>query len=466
MSQLQNYIQKKIAQLQFKSLTPIQKEVFASFEKAGNLVGIAPTGTGKTHAYLLPLLSQIDFNKNVLQAIILVPTNDLVFQVLEMLKQVEKSPFTKIFYGGMNKQKTLEQLTNKQPALIISTPDKILQYAFKLKKINLKYVSYLVLDEADMMFDQAFLTTLDPLVNHLKAKILLFSATITTQMKPFINRYFGKANFIDVCNQSSSKCVFFMLETKTSRLQTLISLTKVLNPYLALIFINDKKEQELVFHALNDHKLKILNYNSNLNTKQRKQELKAIHKLKYQYVIASDLASRGIDFDASCVIHYNLPTQLEFFFHRSGRTARMGKKGEVIVLYDPQDNKQKEKINKLINMGVVFHSIALGKDSLLRDNQQKTISQINFKDRPTTQKKYNNKQIKNSSLLQTKNCKTTKPKVTPNYKQKQLKNNLFYPKKRLQSVTFSVKKQTKSSHKLLPKKIQLTRPKKNNKKSH
>lgn len=134
MSQLQNYIQKKIAQLQFKSLTPIQKEVFASFEKAGNLVGIAPTGTGKTHAYLLPLLSQIDFNKNVLQAIILVPTNDLVFQVLEMLKQVEKSPFTKIFYGGMNKQKTLEQLTNKQPALIISTPDKILQYAFKLKK--------------------------------------------------------------------------------------------------------------------------------------------------------------------------------------------------------------------------------------------------------------------------------------------------------------------------------------------
>src|SRR5277367_4574064 len=127
MSQLQNYIQKKITQLKFKTLTPIQKEVFKQFEKPGNLVGIAPTGTGKTHAYLLPLLSQIDFFKNFCQAIILVPTNDLVFQVWEMLKKVEKNHFTKILYGGMDKQKTLEQLNKKQPSLIISTPDKILE---------------------------------------------------------------------------------------------------------------------------------------------------------------------------------------------------------------------------------------------------------------------------------------------------------------------------------------------------
>ncbi|MBS2126283.1 DEAD/DEAH box helicase ['Fragaria x ananassa' phyllody phytoplasma] len=368
---MQNYIQKKIIQLRFKTLTPIQKEVFAQFSKSGNLVGVAPTGTGKTHAYLLPLLSQIDFKKSFLQAIILVPTNDLVFQVWEMLKKVEKNIFTKILYGGMDKQKALAQFSKKQPSLVIATPEKFLEYAFKLHKINLKHVSYLVLDEADMMFDQAFLTSLEPLVNHLKAKILLFSATITLAMKPFINRYFGKANFIDVGHQNTSKCVFFLLKASVAnRLQTLMHLTKVLNPYLALIFVNNKKEQELIFQTLCYDHLKLLNFNASSPVKQRKQELKAIHKLKYQYVVASDLASRGIDFDASCVIHYNLPSHLEFFHHRSGRTARMGKKGEVIVLYDPYDVKEKDKIKKLTQMGIVFHNASLSHEGFLRNDQK------------------------------------------------------------------------------------------------
>ncbi|WP_342386408.1 DEAD/DEAH box helicase [Candidatus Phytoplasma asteris] len=387
---MQNYIKKKILQLQFQTLTPIQKEVFSQFEKPGNLVGIAPTGTGKTHAYLLPILSKIDFQKPFTQAIILVPTNDLVFQVWEMFKQIEKTNFTKILYGGMDKQKAIATFEKKQPPLIIATPDKLLEYAFKLKKINLKYVSYLVLDEADMMFDEVFLTSLDPLINHLKAKILLFSATITEQLKPFINRYFGKSTFIDVYKQSNLNRTFYLLETTTSRMQTLIHLTKVLNPYLALVFVNEKKEQELVFQTLQNDSLKLLNYNSALSVKQRKQSLKAIHKLKYQYVIASDLAARGIDFDASCVIHYNLPSHLEFFFHRSGRTSRMGKKGEIIVLYDPQDIKQKDKINKLIQLGITFHQASLNKDGFIRTQNYKTITTTKT-DKPNK----NNKNTKN-----------------------------------------------------------------------
>ncbi|WP_349401845.1 DEAD-box ATP-dependent RNA helicase CshB [Candidatus Phytoplasma solani] len=461
MSQLQNYIQKKIIQLKFKTLTPIQKEVFQQFDKPGNLVGIAPTGTGKTHAYLLPLLSKIDFPKNLLQAIILVPTNDLVFQVWEMLKKVEKNHFTKIFYGGMDKQKTLEQLSKKQPSLIISTPDKILEYAFKLKKINLKYVSYLVLDEADMMFDQAFLTSLEPLVNHLKAKILLFSATITLQMKPFINRYFGKANFIDVFDQNISKCTFFLLETTTSRLQTLIQLTKVLNPYLALVFVNDKKEQELIFQTLNNHKFNMLNFNSSLSVKQRKQELKSIHKLKYQYVIASDLASRGLDFDASCVIHYNLPYQLEFFFHRSGRTARIGKKGEVIVLYDPKDNKQNEKIHKLIQMGIIFKKSFLGKEGFIREILPKSIKNPHLKSLETINNKIEKKQLDHKSSK--KNLiKNTNNKNIPEYKNKnkQKKIQTFSSNK-----TYKPQKNTSIKKQNLKNKSPFKRKNSNNEKS-
>ncbi|WP_341833757.1 DEAD-box ATP-dependent RNA helicase CshB [Candidatus Phytoplasma asteris] len=400
---MQNYIQKKILQLQFQTLTPIQKEVFSQFEKPGNLVGIAPTGTGKTHAYLLPILSKIDFQKTFTQAIILVPTNDLVFQVWEMFKQIEKTNFTKILYRGMDKQKAITTFEKKQPPLIIATPDKLLEYAFKLKKINLKYVSYLVLDEADMMFDELFLNSLDPLISHLKAKILLFSATFNEQLKPFINRYFGKSTFIDVYNQSNLNRTFYLLETTTSKIQTLIHLTKVLNPYLALIFVNEKKEQELVFQTLQNDSLKLLNYNSDLSVKQRKKSLKAIHKLKYQYVIASDLAARGIDFDASCVIHYNLPSHLEFFFHRSGRTSRMGKKGEIIVLYDPQEIKEKEKINKLIQLGITFHKSSLSKGGFIR-NQNSKIVTITKAYKPNKK----NKNITNNQTNQKKNFKQNK----------------------------------------------------------
>jgi ATP-dependent RNA helicase CshB len=421
---LQSYIQKKILQLQFQNLTPIQKETFAQFEKPGNLVGIAPTGTGKTHAYLLPILSKIDFQKPFTQAIIVVPTNDLVFQIWEMFKKIEKTNFAKILYGGIDKQKTIKNFEKKQPPLIITTLDKLLEYTFKLKKINLKYVSYLILDEADMMFDEVCLNSLDPLISHLKAKILLFSATITEQLKPFINRYFGKSTFIDVHNQSNLNRTFYLLETNKSRIQTLIHLTKVLNPYLALVFVNEKKEQELVFQALQNDNLKLINYNSTLPVKQRKKILKAIHKLKYQYVIASDLASRGIDFDASCVIHYNLPSHLEFFFHRSGRTSRMGKKGEIIVLYDPQDIKQKDKINKLMQLGIKFHQASLSKDGFIRHQNSKTLlnDKTNTKNKKNKNKQSSQKQFFKQNKF-TKESKLPKKRNNTNQNKLQEKKN-------------------------------------------
>ncbi|MGL9687957.1 MAG: DEAD/DEAH box helicase [Candidatus Phytoplasma sp. TWB_XP] len=456
---MQNYIQKKILQLQFQTLTPIQKEVFSQFEKPGNLVGIAPTGTGKTHAYLLPILSKIDFQKPFTQAIILVPTNDLVFQVWEMFKQIEKTNFTKILYGGMDKQKAIATFEKKQPPLIIATPDKLLEYAFKIKKINLKYVSYLVLDEADMMFDEVFLTSLDPLISHLKAKILLFSATITEQLKPFINCYFGKSTFIDVYNQSNLNRTFYLLETTTSRMQTLIHLTKVLNPYLALVFVNEKKEQELVFQTLQNDSLKLLNYNSDLSVKQRKHSLKAIHKLKYQYVIASDLAARGIDFDASCVIHYNLPSHLEFFFHRSGRTSRMGKKGEIIVLYDPQDIKQKDKINKLIQLGITFHQASLSKDGFIRTQNSKTITTTK-----TDKTNKNNKNTKkNQKNQKNQNNQTNQKKITTNLA-KLAKNNFSNKTNLPKNPNFLKKENNKDSTLETPNKTQNTIQETNNNK--
>ncbi|MBP3059375.1 DEAD/DEAH box helicase, partial [Texas Phoenix palm phytoplasma] len=119
------------------------------------MVGVSQTGTGKTHSYLLPILSKIDWNKNHIQAVIIVPTNELVFQTFQMLKEIEnRNSQVKIFYGSMNKNKISLSLKKKQPPIIITTIEKLFEYSKVINKVNINKASYLVLDEADTLFEQ------------------------------------------------------------------------------------------------------------------------------------------------------------------------------------------------------------------------------------------------------------------------------------------------------------------------
>jgi ATP-dependent RNA helicase CshB len=389
---MHTYLQDKLKHLKFKNITPIQKKFFEEFDKPFNLVGIAPTGTGKTHAYLLPILSKIDWNKNIIQAVIVVPTNELVFQVFNMLKEIEQqNSKVKIFYGGMDKQKILSNLEKKQPPLVITTLSKLSEYSQNFKKLNVFKASYLVLDEADMLFDQESLNLLDPLLIKWKPKILLFSASITLAMKPFINKYFGKSLFLDVNSEQKINLKYYFLEsTSDKRINNLIHFSKNLNPYLALIFVSQKKDQLMVYKGLKEAKLNVLNFSSDLSVKQRKKHIAEIKKMKYQFVISSDLTARGLDLDISWVIHYDLPSKnLEFFKHRSGRTGRMGKDGSVLVIYNEKDKITLDKIKKMNNID--FHHITLTKTGF-REEVKKEFrpnNQLNNKNFNPSHHKYN-----------------------------------------------------------------------------
>ncbi|CCV64646.1 ATP-dependent RNA helicase, DEAD box containing [Alteracholeplasma palmae J233] len=354
-----DYIKEKLELLKFDELSPIQKEVFKNFKEQKNIVGLAPTGTGKTHAYLLPILSQINKDLNEVQAIILVPTNELVIQVNKMLKEIDEDIISKAYYGGNDKKRELDWLNNNQPQVVITTPGKLHDYVSKENKLKIHKAKYLVLDEADMMFDEDFLVKIDAVIENLNPKILLFSATITETMEPFIKKYFGSSIVIDTTNQHTLDISYYLLKTKLdNKLETLRQLTQTINPYLAFIFVSKKEDQQKIFAELQENKVNVANFSSDLNMKVRKKMIEDIHKLKYQYVVASDLAARGIDFTASHVIHYDLPYHLEFFKHRSGRTGRMGKSGDVIVLYDLKESR---KIDKIKKMGITFKNASLTK---------------------------------------------------------------------------------------------------------
>ncbi|KAB8122012.1 MAG: superfamily II DNA/RNA helicase [Candidatus Phytoplasma cynodontis] len=360
---MEKYIQEKIEKLNFKQITPIQKEIFKNFETKSNLVCISPTGTGKTHAYLLPILSKIKWNKDIVQAVIVVPTNELVFQIFEMITKIENQKNKiKIFFGGMNKIKTNSQLDKKQPIIIIATLNKLFEYVYILKKINIHKSSFFILDEADMFFEQKSLPLIKNLLSKWKPKILLLSASLTKNMKSFINKHFGKSIFIDVNNKSKLNLNFYAVESsEKNRLKDLLFFLYKINPFLAFIFISKKKEQPYVYKILKNKKMNVLDFSSYLSVKERRRKIIEIKKNKYQYIVTTDIASRGLDIkDISWIIHYDLPNKnLDFFKHRSGRAGRMGKEGNVILFYEQKEKELLLKIEKKNN--IKFKKISLRK---------------------------------------------------------------------------------------------------------
>lgn len=389
----------ELKKLQFSEASPIQIETFKHFNSQRNLVGIAPTGTGKTHAYLIPLVKAINVEKKDLQAIILIPTNELILQVREMLEPlITDDLIVKAYHSKMNKQREASWLERNNPHIVITTPERLID--MRSLGLNISTAKYLILDEADMMFDRDFLTQLDQIVSNLKqAKHMLFSATINENMYTFIRKYFGTYDLIDTTNQHELKITHKLVKSSDEeRLFNLVRLTKILDPYLAIIFVSRKEDQNEVFLKLHEEGLNVVLLSGDLNQHKRKQVLSEIHNLKYQYVVASDLASRGIDFDASHVINYDLPYRLEFFRHRSGRTGRMDKEGEVITF---ASNDDRNKIKRLIDMGFDL------KDYKLTDS---SLSPILSKEKPLTKAEIN--AIK----------AIPKPKkVKPNYRKKNKK---------------------------------------------
>jgi ATP-dependent RNA helicase CshB len=363
------YIKEKLEKLGFKRTTPIQDGVFDAIDHKKHLVGLAPTGTGKTHAYLLPILERLDVNLKKTQAVILVPTNELVVQVNQMLMLTDDRFNVKAYEASKDKQKDVAWLKKAQPQIVITTPNRLKYLTVDEQALNIKDAKYLVLDEADMMFDEEFMGWIDGIISMMSdAKYLLFSATITKPMEPFIKAYFGSYDFIDTTKDHELDIEYQLINIKhQDRLESLKKVIKHINPYVCLIFVSKIENQDLVFESLYELGLNVVNFKSSLGIKRRKQIIDEVKNLKYQYVVTSDLAARGLDFKVSHVIHFDLPHHLEFFMHRSGRTGRMNDSGVVITFLNVDDHRRIEKLRKQVD----FKEFHLTPDGLIEKVSKK-----------------------------------------------------------------------------------------------
>lgn len=345
----------------FKEPTVIQERVIPSVLSGKSIIGQSQTGTGKTHSFLLPIMAKIDIEKINVQAVITAPTRELATQIYKaaiMLNEQfpeSKQINIKSYVGGTDKQRSIEKLT-VQPQLVIGTPGRIKDLAEE-QALNVYTADVLVVDEADLMIDLGFMEDVDRIAARMapELQMLVFSATIPEKLQPFLKKYMNNPKHIEVDPKKASvdKLEHILLPVKhRDKAQLVKTILELQNPFLALVFANTKQNADELADALLEKGLQVGRLHGNLPARERKRVMKDINSLKYQYVVATDLAARGIDIEGvSHVINYEIPQDLDFYIHRCGRTARAGMSGIAVTLYEEKDE---QALDKLEAMGIQF----------------------------------------------------------------------------------------------------------------
>lgn len=364
-----SYIQDALKRLSFDKPTLVQEKVIPEALKKNSLVVESATGSGKTHAFLLPIFQNLDENNKNVQAVILSPTRELAAQLFNVAKEIVEGTEVdvRLFIGGQNRETEIKRLSTSQPQVVIGTLGRISDLAIKANVLKIYQANTLVVDEADMIFDEKDLVEVDKVISLIQdePQFLVFSATMPKSLRIFVNKYLSGVDEIIIEEKSLTKDAIehVMIPCKArAKEEVLLELLETITPYMAIIFANTKEKVDHLSSFLASNNYKVAKIHGDLDERERKQILKRIHDLKYQYIVASDIAARGIDIEGiSDVINFDLPKDTEFYIHRSGRTARYEATGRVFSLYtyDTEnyvDELKKKGLNPIF-MKIVDHEL-------------------------------------------------------------------------------------------------------------
>lgn len=348
-------IKQIIEQLHFSEPTHIQREVIPAILDGRSVIGQSYTGSGKTHAYLLPLFNQLDETRQEVQFVITSPTRELATQIYndvrKMIQLADKDEqwTARLLVGGSDRKKMAESLKTP-PHIIVGTPGRILDLVLS-GSLSIYKASAFVIDEADLMFELGFLKEIDQLLVRAQEdiQILAFSATIPKPLEHMLMKYMRQPLHVKIGDQITPETIEHRLINLRHRepTQLIVELSKVFQPYLAIIFTNGQAEANELAEFLQKAGINVGLIHGGLSPRERKRALKHIEELRYEYVVATDLASRGIDIEGiSHVINAQLPKEVDFYIHRVGRTARAGMEGMAISFYTDDDHSFIEELEE------------------------------------------------------------------------------------------------------------------------
>lgn len=353
---------KALADLGIEKPTDIQvKAIPFLLEKGSDFVGQAQTGTGKTAAFGLPLLKRIDPENRQIQALILAPTRELCQQIAKGLfrftKYLDKKIFTEAVYGGAKIDLQVAAL-ERPTHIVVATPGRLLDLLDR-RALSLSEVRITILDEADEMLSMGFKDELDAILNQLPTNRVtwLFSATIPKGIEHIIEQHMGGDIFRissareDVINRDISHS--YVLATPGNKFTLLRRFLEQQGEKRGVIFCRTRIDVQRLSQRLLDFGLAADTIHGDLMQKEREKALRAFKKSRVQILVATDVAARGIDVDSlAYVVHYDLPEQITQYTHRSGRTARAGRKGMSVAFIERSELYKLQSIERQLNIQI------------------------------------------------------------------------------------------------------------------
>ncbi|SUN79683.1 ATP-dependent RNA helicase [Streptococcus milleri] len=406
-----DYIQEALIDLNFVEATEVQEKLIPLVLAGRDLVGESKTGSGKTHTFLLPIFQKMNEDADNVQAVITAPSRELATQIYQAARQIatfsDKEIRVAHYVGGTDKNRQIGKLAFSQPHIVIGTPGRIYDLV-KSGDLAIHKANTFVVDEADMTLDMGFLETVDKIASSLPKELqfLVFSATIPQKLQPFLKKYLSNP----VIEQIKTKTVIsdtienWLISTKgQDKNAQIYQITQLLQPYLAMIFVNTKTRADELHSYLTAQGFKVAKIHGDVPPRERKRIMNQVKNLEFEYIVATDLAARGIDIEGvSHVINDAIPQDLSFFIHRVGRTGRNGLPGTAITLYQPSDDSDIRELEKL---GIQFIPKMIKADEF-----QDTYDRDRRSNREKRQEKLDTEMI---GLV-----KKKKKKIKPGYKKK------------------------------------------------
>lgn len=319
-----------------ESPTPVQKEAIPLLLEGEDVIAQAKTGTGKTFAFLLPLLEKININKSEIQGLIVTPTRELALQITEELYGLlteESGIHILAAYGGQDVEQQIRRL-NEQVHIIIATPGRLLDH-IRRGTIDLTDVSMLVLDEADQMLHIGFLDEVEAIIREtpFTRQTALFSATMPKDVRQLAKRYMRNPRSVHVKSKEVTveQTRQFVIETTDRRKQqALCEVIDEVQPFLGIIFCRTKRRVSKLCDELKAKGYNIDELHGDLSQAKRERVMKRFREAELHLLVATDVASRGLDVEGvTHVFNYDIPHDMESYIHRIGRTGRAGEEGEA-----------------------------------------------------------------------------------------------------------------------------------------
>jgi ATP-dependent RNA helicase DeaD len=357
---LSNELVKAISMLKFKDLTQVQRQVIPAMLAQKDIVVKSPTGSGKTAAFAIPICELIDWEENKPQALVLTPTRELAIQVKEDIFNIGRFKRLKVaaIYGKSpfyDQKKELKQKTH----VVVGTPGRVIDHMEK-GTFDTSMVRYLVIDEADEMLNMGFVEQIETIIKGLSKErvTVLLSATMPRDIETLRNKYMKDPIHIEVEEANKAEdniCQERYTVNESDKMDLLRDITVVENPDSCMVFCNTKLKVDEVYDEMARLQYTCRKIHGGMEQSDRLRVMNDFKTGSFRYLIATDVAARGIDIDnITLVINYDIPEDKESYVHRIGRTGRIGKLGHAITFVSQNENRFLNDIHKYIGKEIVL----------------------------------------------------------------------------------------------------------------